>query len=193
MRGHSKSLWPFMNLLIDFFPLAFFLTGYAYGGIYFALVLLMIAMPIAVLIKYLRTRKLDKMYFWSTILLLLAGSMTLYFRNPLFLYWKPTVFYWVAASAFLVSGFVGEKPLAKRFFGIVDGFDLEEVPPGQWRALNYVWVLFFVAVGLLNIYVAYNYEQATWVKFKVFGLTALTFVFLIGQSFWIVRFMKEED
>ena len=55
------------------------------------------------------------------------------------------------------------------------------------------WVLFFIVAGLLNIYVAYNFEQATWVKFKVFGLMALTFVFMLGQTLWIANLIGNDD
>ena len=37
------------------------------------------------------------------IFLLVAGSLTFYFENPKFLYWKPTVFYWVVGAAFLAA------------------------------------------------------------------------------------------
>ena len=92
-----------MTLIIEFLPLMLFLGAFLYKDIYFALVVLMIAMPIGLIVKFVRTKKFDKMYFWSTILLLIGGGLTLYFRNPLFLYWKPTVFYWVVAIAFLGS------------------------------------------------------------------------------------------
>ena len=132
----------------------------------------MIAMPIGLLVKYVRTQKLDKMYLWSTVFLLIAGALTLYFRNPLFLYWKPTVFYWVVASLSLAVSCIGEQPLAQTFFGLVDGLSLEKITRTQWNKLNLIWVLFFVIAGILNIYVAYNFREATWVKFKVFGLMA---------------------
>ncbi len=182
-----------MSLLFEFLPLFLFLGAFLYKGIYFALVVLMIAMPLGVFIKYVRTKKLDKMYFWSTVFLLVAGALTLYFRNPLFLYWKPTAFYWVIAVAFLGSQFLGDTPLVKRFFGLVDGLSLEKVTENQWKKLNVAWVLFFVGAGILNIYVAYNFEQATWVKFKVFGLMALTFVFMLGQTFWIASMIGDDD
>ena len=95
-----------MNLLFEFLPLALFFIAFIYKGIYTALVVLMIAMPIGLIAKYIRTGVLDKMYFWSTVMLLIAGGFTLYFRNPLFLYWKPTVFYWLVAVAFLGSQFL---------------------------------------------------------------------------------------
>jgi len=174
-----------MNLLFEFLPLILFLGAFFYKGIYFALVVLMIAMPIGLLVKYLRTKTFDKMYFWSTVFLLAAGTLTLYFRNPYFLYWKPTVFYWVVAVVFLGSFWIGDKPLVQRFFGLVEGMPLERITARQWNKLNVIWVVFFVAAGILNIYVAYNFSEATWVKFKVFGLMALTFVFMIAQTFWI--------
>lgn len=181
-----------MNLLFEFFPLILFLGAFYYKGIYFALVVLMVAMPIGLLIKYLRTKTLDKMYLGSTIFLLVAGTLSLYFRDPVFLFWKPTAFYWVAAIAFLGSQWFGEMPLVQRFFGLVDELPVDKVTADQWNRLNIVWVLFLVGVGILNIYVAYNFELATWVKFKVFGLMALTFVFLMGQTFWIASLIDDD-
>lgn len=182
-----------MNLLFEFLPLILFLGAFLYKDIYFALVVLMIAMPVGLLVKYLRTRTFDKMYFGSTVFLLVAGALTLYFRNPYFLYWKPTVFYWVVAIAFLGSFWVGEIPLVQRFFGLVEGIPLQRITRQQWSRLNLVWVLFFVVAGILNIYVAYNFSQETWVKFKVFGLMALTFVFMVAQTFWIAKLIGGED
>jgi intracellular septation protein len=104
-----------MQILFEFLPLILFLGAYLYKGIYFAIGALMIAMPIGFAVKYLRTRKIDKMYLWSTIFLLVFGGAALYFRNADFIYWKPTAFYWVVAVAFLLSMWIGEKPLVRRF------------------------------------------------------------------------------
>lgn len=181
-----------MNLLFEFLPLVLFFVAFLYKGIYTALVVLMIAMPIGLLVKYLRKGVLDKMYLWSTVLLLIAGGFTLYFRNPLFLYWKPTVFYWIVAIAFLASQFFSERPLVQRFFGLVDGFSVEKITASQWSKLNLVWVVFFAGAGILNIYVAYNFDQATWVKLKVFGMMALMFVFMLVQTVWIARLIGDD-
>ena len=51
--------------------------------------------------------------------------------------------------------------------------------------MNLVWVVFFLALGLLNIYVAYNFDEPDWVRFKVFGLLGLTLIFMTAQTFWI--------
>ena len=182
-----------MNMLFEFFPLLLFLGTLLLKDIYAAVVVLMISMPIAFAIKTFRTGSVDKMYMWSTVFALAFGVLTLYFRNPYFTYWKPTAFYWVVGVAFLLSTWVGEKPLAQRFFGLVEGLNLEKVSASQWRNLNLVWVAFFAVAGLLNIYVAYSYSENTWALFKVFGLMAFTFVFMVAQTFWIANIIGTDD
>ena len=182
-----------MNTLFEFLPLLLFLGALFLKDIYTAVVVLMIAMPIGLAVKTIRTGSLDRMYFWSTIFALAFGGLTLYFRNPYFTYWKPTAFYWAVAIAFLLSTWIGEKPLAQRFFGLIEGMNLEKVTSLQWTRLNYIWVAFFVFAGLLNIYVAYNYSEKTWGTFKVFGLMTLTFVFMLAQTLWIANIIGDDE
>ncbi len=174
-----------MHVLFEFLPLILFLAAYLAKDIYFALGVLMVAMPVGLGVKYLRTRRLDRMYLWSTVFLLVAGTATFYFRDPKFLYWKPTAFYWALGFAFLVSNLVGDRPLVKRFFEMTGELPVSKLSDSEWSKLNYVWVAFFVAMGALNIYVAYNFPESVWVNFKVFGLMGLTIVFMIAQSFWL--------
>jgi intracellular septation protein len=182
-----------MNMLFEFFPLVLFLGTLLLKDIYAAVVVLMVSMPIGLAIKSVRSGSIDKMYLWSTVFALMFGGLTLYFRNPYFTYWKPTAFYWAVGVAFLLSTWLGEKPLAQRFFGLVEGLSLEKVSPLQWKRLNLIWVLFFAVAGTLNIYVAYNYSENTWATFKVFGLMAFTFVFMLAQTLWIANIIGDED
>ena len=182
-----------MNMIFEFFPLLLFLGTLLLKDIYAAVLVLMVAMPIGLAIKSVRSGSIDRMYMWSTVFALLFGGLTLYFRNPYFTYWKPTAFYWAVGVAFLLSTWLGEKPLAQRFFGLVEGLNLEKVSPSQWTKLNLIWVLFFVVAGILNIYVAYTYSEKTWATFKVFGLMAFTFVFMLAQTLWIANIIGDED
>lgn len=182
-----------MNLLYEFFPLLLFFAALLYKDIYLAVVVLMVTMPIALLLKAYRTKSLDKIYMWSTVFALVFGALTLYLKNPYFTYWKPTVFYWVLAMAFLGSTWLGEKPLAQRFFGLVKDLPMHKIEATQWKKLNLVWVAFFALAGALNLYAAYNYSEKTWATFKVFGLMGLTFVFLLGQTFWIFSLIGDEE
>lgn len=182
-----------MQVLFEFLPLILFLGAYLYKGIYFAIATLMVAMPIGFVIKYVRTKEVDKMYMWSTIFLLVFGGAALYFRNADFIYWKPTAFYWAVAVAFLLSMWIGEKPLVRRFLELSGELPTDKIDAGSWRRLNLVWVVFFAAMGIANIYVAYNYSEQFWVNFKVFGLLALTFVFMLAQGFWLMTKLGGES
>jgi len=182
-----------MQVLFEFLPLALFLGAYLYKGIYAAIATLMVAMPVGFLIKYIRTKKIDRMYLWSTAFLLIFGGAALYFRNALFIYWKPTAFYWAVSIAFLLSLWIGEKPLVRRFLEMTGELPTEKILAKEWRRLNLVWVIFFAVMGIANIYVAYNFSEQFWVNFKVFGLLALTFVFMLGQGVWLMSKLGRDE
>lgn len=182
-----------MQVLFEFLPLALFLGAYMYKGIYAAIATLMVAMPVGFLIKYIRTKRVDRMYLWSTAFLLIFGGAALYFRNAQFIYWKPTAFYWAVSVAFLLSLWIGEKPLVRRFLEMTGELPTDKISTTEWRRLNLIWVVFFTAMGIANIYVAYNYSEKFWVNFKVFGLLALTFVFMLAQGFWLMSKLGRDE
>ena len=67
------------------------------------------------------------------------------------------------------------------------------LPDTAWARLNMAWVAFFVAMGVLNLYVAYNYPEEVWVNFKLFGFLGLTLLFMLAQGFYLARFMQPES
>lgn len=191
----DAGFYPAMQVLFEFLPLILFFVAYVYKDIYFALIVLMIAMPAGFAVKFLRTRKVDKMYLWSTLFLLVFGAAALLYRNAEFFYWKPTAFFWAVAAAFIVNSMISDKPLVRRFFDVAaEDFPADRIDDASWRKLNLVWIVFFVFAGALNIYVAYSFPEDFWVKFKVFGLLPLSVLFAIAQSVWIMsRFREIED
>ena len=177
-----------MQLFIDYLPILFFFGAYFYQDIYFATMVLMIVMPIVMIVQWFISRKLNKIYAASTALVLVLGSATLIFRNPLFLFWKPTVLNWAIAVAFLGSQFVGDKPFVHRMLG-----SAAQLKADQWRRLNQIWVVFFFVIGGINLYVAYNFSESTWVKFKLFGMLGLTLAFVVIQTIWLTRAMSQNE
>ena len=176
--------------MFEFAPLILFLAAFLWKDIFFALVVLMVAAPIGVAAKYLVTRKLDKMFFWSTILLYPFAVASLYFRDAQFLFWKPSVFYWLVSVAMLGSIWIGEKPLVRRLMDASGELPTDRVSDRQWRGLSVVWAAFFVAMGVLNLYIAFNFSLDFWVKFKVFGLLGITMLFILSQVVWIASKME---
>ncbi len=169
-----------MHLLVDYIPIVVFILAYFYKDIFFATGVLMAVMPVVLVLQWLMTRKINKIYAASTVLVLVLGGATLAFRNPAFLYWKPTVLNWLIAAVFLGSQWIGDKTVVQRMLG-----KAAELGPDQWIRLNQIWVVFFIIVGGVNLYVAYTFSEAFWVKFKLFGMLGITLVFVIIQSVWL--------
>lgn len=177
-----------MQLLIDYIPIVIFIAAYFYKDIFYATGVLMIVMPIGLLVQWLMTKKFNKIYAASTVLVLILGGATVIFRDPTFLYWKPTVLNWAAAIAFLGSQWIGEKTFAQRMLG-----SAADLANEQWIRLNQIWVVFFIFVGSVNLYVAYNFSEAFWVKFKLFGMLGITVVFVIIQSIWLTYAAQKNE
>lgn len=177
-----------MQLLIDYIPIVFFVGAYFYKDIYFATAVLMAAMPLVLLIQWFLTKKFSKIYVASTALVLAFGSITLIYKNPTFMYWKPTVLNWLLAGAFLGSQWIGEKSIVRRMLD-----NAAALSEQQWLRLNLMWVGFFVVIGFVNIYVAYQFGEEFWVKFKLPGMLGLTVLFVIAQSVWLTLTMRKNE
>ena len=67
------------------------------------------------------------------------------------------------------------------------------LPQDVWNKLNYSWAIFFVVMGVINIWVAYQYDLDTWVTFKLFGGMGLMFVFVLAQALYLSRYMKDTE
>jgi intracellular septation protein len=169
-----------MQLLVDFLPIIVFFGVFKLYGMYAATGAIIVAMAIQIAVQWIRTRTVSKMLLISGILVALFGSATLLLRDPIFIQWKPTIVNWLFAIAFLTSQFVGDRTFVERIMG-----EAIQLPKKMWLQLKSVWVVNFAVLGAANIYVVYNYSEATWVNFKLFGTLALTLITVIGQAIWI--------
>lgn len=177
-----------MQLLFDFIPLIAFFVAYRLFDLYVATATLMVAMVLVVAYQWLRHRKVSNILVASTVLVLVFGGITLALRNPVFIQWKVTVVNWTVAVAFLASQLFSAQTLTQRTMG-----HALELAPAQWRYLNTSWVVTFAAIGAINLFVMYNYDQATWVTFKVWGQMGLLLVTVVLQAIWISRHMPQGE
>lgn len=169
-----------MQLLIDFFPIIAFFVAYRMYDMYVATAVLIAAMIVQIGYQWLRHRTVNKMLLISGGLAIVLGGVTLALRNPLFLQWKYTIVNWLFGAAFLGSMFIGTKTLTERMMG-----QALELAPAFWRQLNVMWVVYFFVLGAVNLFVAYRFDESTWVNFKLFGTLGFTIVMVIGQAIWI--------
>ena len=129
-------------------------------------------------------RKVDTMLWVSLALVTALGSATIYFHSESFIKWKPTVLYWVMGASLLVGQLVFKKNGIKSLMGAQ-----MTLPDAVWRNVNFSWVGFFAAMGVLNLWVAFNFPTNTWVNFKLFGGMGLMLVFVLAQAFFLGSYM----
>lgn len=177
-----------MKILFDFFPIVVFFLCYKFFDIYTATAVAMFASLIQVVIYRLKHQRYEKMHLISLALIFVLGSATLFFHNPWFIKWKPTVIYWLASLAFLGSAFFGKRPLIQ---SMMEGNI--SLPDKIWRRLNMAWSLFFLFMGTLNIYVAYHFNTDIWVNFKLFGGAGMTILFVFIQAIYLTRHTYEKE
>jgi len=182
-----------MKFLFDFFPvLLFFITFKLYEepkeGMMMATAVIMVATVIQMSVTWIRSRKIEKMHLITLVLVMILGSATLILQNEMFIKWKPTIVNWLFGLVFLASQFIGNKPIVRRMME-----SQLTVPDSVWIRLNLAWSLFFIAMGLINLYVVYNFDTNTWVNFKLYGLIGLTMIFVFAQGFYLVKYIDEEE
>lgn len=177
-----------MKLLFDFLPIIVFFVVFQLRDIYAATAAIVVVMAMQIAVQWLRERKVSNMLLVSGILVAVFGGATLLLRDPIFIQWKPTIVYWLFATAFLGSRFIGSRTLTERVMG-----DAIALPAGMWRQLNLIWVGNFTILGAANLYVVYNFSEAVWVNFKLFGTLGLTLLTVIGQAVWIAARAPEHS
>ena len=135
-----------------------------------------------------RGRKVDRMLWISLAIIVVMGGLTLAFRDATFIKWKPTLLYWAFGIVLLFS----ERVLGKNLIRSMTQSQFS-LPDPVWSRLNLSWVGFFAFMGALNLAVAFNFEEATWVKFKLFGGMGLMFVFALAQGMFLARHVQDHE
>jgi intracellular septation protein len=134
-----------------------------------------------------RGKKIDLMLWISLALVVVMGGLTVWLHNETFIKWKPTLLYWAMASVFALAPLLFGRNVLKLLLG-----EQLQLPDAVWKRLNLAWVTFFTVMGALNLWVAFNFETATWVNFKLFGSIGLMFVFTIAQGLYLSRYLPDE-
>ena len=168
-----------MKQLIDFLPVvAFFGVWLATGrDIYYATGALMIAAVLQVSVFKLKGWPIPGQVWFVFLAALIFGTMTLVFRNPLFIQWRPTVVNWILALVIIGSRFIGRGNYVQRALGKV-----VVLPDRAWRALTWGWAGVFALSGTVNIWVAYTFSEDTWVYYKFVSGFCVSLL-LVGGSF----------
>jgi intracellular septation protein len=176
-----------MKFLFDIFPVVLFFAAYKLADIYVATAVAIAATFVQIGWVWMRTRKVEPMLWVSLAIIVVFGGATLLLRDETFIKWKPTVLYWLFGAVLLVAAHGFGKNLIRAMMGAQIA-----LPERVWTRLNQSWVGFFVVMGVLNLYVAYNFATDTWVDFKLFGGTGLMLLFILGQALMLTKYVEDK-
>jgi intracellular septation protein len=204
-----------LKLLFDLFPVILFFVAYKLGNSYpeaaaqlaattlggvvadgqipAAQAPILLATAVAIIASLLqvgyrlaRRQKVEPMLWLSFAVILVFGGATIWLHDETFIKWKPTILYWLFGLILLGGRLFGKRNLLQGLLGtqIV-------VEARIWEQMLWLWIVFFAAIGVANLVVAFNFPTDQWVNFKLFGLFGLTLVFTLGIGIWLARHMKE--
>ena len=167
---------------LDFAPLLVFFVANRLFDIYAATAAVMITTLLAMGIAQFVYGRIQPMLWLVGAMVFVFGTATLLFHDPEFIKIKLTVIYALLALV-LLFGMVTRRPLLQ----MVLGETFPALEPSGWRKLERNWLIFFIALAVLNEILRRTLATTDWVTFKVFGVTALTFIFAVAQTPILLR------
>jgi intracellular septation protein len=183
------------KLLIDLGPLlVFFLVNFmapvpAVTKIFVATGAFMVAMIVAMIFSAIRYRRISPLLWFSGVMVVVLGGLTIWLHDETFIKMKPTVYYLLVAGL-LTFGLLTDRPLLQRVLGSTyPGLDQT-----GWDKLTRNWAIFFAFMAILNEAVWRNSTTQFWIGFKIWGALPLTFIFAAANIPMLLRhgLMKED-
>ncbi|QUT07467.1 septation protein IspZ [Sphingobium phenoxybenzoativorans] len=176
--AHSGTL----SLALDFGPLLVFFVAYKMLGVIMGTAAFMAAIALAVIVSIWKLGRVSPMLWLSAVLVLFFGSLTIYFHDERFIQIKPTIIYSFFALM-LFAGLLRGKPLLKYLLqAAYDGLSEE-----GWKKLSRNWAYFFVFMAALNEAMRATLSFDTWLSLKVWGVTAISFIFAASNIPMLMR------
>ena len=179
----------FLKFVTDFGPLAIFFLYYYNSdkNLSVAIPPLIVATLVALVVVWLIEKKIPMMPLISGILITLFGGLTIYFNNPIFIYVKPTIINILFALALFFGKYFTNEPILKKIMG--KSIALTNV---GWELLNKRWMIFFLALAILNECIWRTQTEEFWVNFKVWGMLPITLIFTVFQISLINKHKLDE-
>ncbi len=178
-----------LNIIYEFSLIIIFFIAFKFYDIYVATATIMVGALLQLLATRFYKGHFEKKQVIVLAILLVFGGMTLYFHDPIFIKWKPTIVFWILGMVFLASQFMGTKTLIQRMLS--QAFEGKAmVPEHIWKGLNLAWAMFFLLLGAVNVFIAYYFSTDTWVNFKLYGILSALLLFGFVQSLFLTRYMS---
>jgi intracellular septation protein len=160
----------------------------ALRGIFTATAAFMAAIAVAMLVSLVRYRRVSPMLWFSAIMVLALGSLTIWLHNETFIKIKPTIYYLMIAG---VLGF--GLATGRNFLKSLLGTAYPGLSERGWNLLARNWAIFFAVMAVLNEAVWRTTTTSFWIGFKLWGFLPATFLFALANVPMLVRHGMQLD
>lgn len=172
---------------VEYGPIAAFFIAYYTADLFVATAAIMVATVLALAVSYIFERRVPLMPLITAGIVGVFGGLTLWLQDETFIKMKPTIIQAIF-GAVLIAGLLAKRLFLKSLMGAV-----WKITDEGWRVLTVRFALFFFVMAAINEIVCRTQSTEFWVNFKVFGLMALTFVFIMVQIPQIKRYAAGGD
>jgi intracellular septation protein len=188
VAAETREPGAFARLMIDLGPLlVFFIVNFAAPvpemlRIFYATGAFMAAMIVAMAVSQLRYGHISPILWFSGVMVVILGGITIWLHNDTFIKMKPTLYYLFIAGL-LGFGLATKRNLLKMVLGTAYPGLSEE----GWRILTRNWALFFAVMAVINEAVWRNSSTDFWIGFKLWGFLPATFLFAAANVPMLVK------
>jgi intracellular septation protein len=159
---------------------------YSTGDFFYLTAAIMLLVTLQVVFEKIAKKKVSKVLFFSWLLLIPLGSLTLFLRDPLFLQWKFSIVHWLMGLILLITHFFKGPVLLRTLLSAV-GPQLDTVPTPAWTKVTFFISIFTILIGFINLYFIYYASLDAWVNFKLYGVTLLNMVMISLSTFYLFK------
>jgi intracellular septation protein len=142
---------------------------------------------IALVVGYVLERRIAPMPLAAGVLALVFGLLTLVFKDPRFVYIKPTVTS-LAFGLLLLGGLAIKRNPLKMLLG-----SSLPMPDEGWRKLTLRYGVFFVVMAGVNEVIWRTQPEAVWLGFRFPGSSLIHIAFGLAQTPLILRYARTEE
>ena len=157
---------------------------YSTGDIFYLTGAIMAAVTLQVIFEKIVEKKVGKVLFFSWLLLLPLGSLTLFLRDPLFLQWKFSIVHWLMGLILISTYYFKGPVLLKTLFSAL-GPQLKSAPNIAWTRVTIFISFFTILIGFINLYFIYYASLDAWVNFKLYGVTVLNMIMISSSLYYL--------
>src|SRR5207302_5450440 len=180
--GGRSALLVDRGRLLVFFLVNFLAPVPSVLKIFVATGAFMVAMVAAMLFSAIRYHRISPLLWFSGVMVVILGGLTIWLHNESFIKMKPTLYYALVAGL-LAFGLATDRPLLQRVLGSTyPGLD-----ETGWTKLTRNWAIFFAFMAVLNEAVWRNSSTDFWIGFKLWGALPLTFLFAAANIPMLLR------